>query len=74
MLYFLAKAGGSYNVHAPPELAEKEALRVPLRNAGLVVTGCVVVLNLLMMLRFLYEKCSCCGAPRRPLADLRGSE
>ena len=73
MVYFLAKAGGSYSVHAPPGL--EDALQVPLRNAGFIVTGSVVVLNMLMMLRFLYEKCSCCGArPRRPLADLRGSE
>ena len=56
MGYFLIKAGGSYEVHAPAGLEER--LQKPLHEAGLLVTLSVVILNSLMMLRFVYEKYS----------------
>ena len=54
MGYFLFKAGGSYEVHAPAGLEER--LQKPLHDAGLVVTGSIIVLNALMLVRFAFEK------------------
>ena len=67
MLYFLAKAGGSYKVDAPENL---ESLQDPLHRAGLVVTMSIVILNSLMFVRVLYEKCSCTRRERPPVGDL----
>jgi hypothetical protein len=58
MVYFLAKAGGSYRVGAPAGL---ERIQKPLHDAGALVTGCVIALNGLMVSRFLYEKTISCG-------------
>ena len=74
MLYDIALLFGQGRRELPectrPRIGENSEA---LHSAGLGVTGCIIVLNLLMLLRFLYEKvlkCSC--AQQGPNQSPRG--
>jgi hypothetical protein len=69
LLSFLITARGGYHVYAPTNL---EQLQGNLDRAGHFVTGSVIIIDMLMLCRLLYEQCSCGGASTpTPRADPR---